>query len=393
MVKHHDTLIYYKEMGGIDSTSIGLIASVSKTFSGITILKLAQEGFFNLDDSLGKYKPMATTYGKGSNTIRQNFSHTGGWLGITDYHEDNNLSLQQAADSIIQNDPLLYEPGQAFLYGGVSMHLAASIAEISTGESWRDLFQTKIAQPINLNQSSYCLGNENPRIAGGMCSSPSDLMKLAEFIRTNGKNKEGISIVDSVWMAELWKDQTFKAPQLIEIYPFQPIHNNPYQADTIYYGFGNWLDIYNPNTHQQEQISAAGAFGTVVWINRCHNLTGVIFTKPPSSFSELQALWYEIMDEFRNALPYTCHASSVTQTTTQTKYVVYPNPSLGLVHINNPKLAHLKIEIRNSNGQNVDYAESDNALISLHLNSKQKGLYYIIITTKKEVVVQKITLI
>ncbi len=126
MVKHRNTLIYYKEMGGIDSTSNALIASVTKTFAGITMLKLAQEELLKLDDSLGIYKPNATTFGKGATTIRQNFSHTGGWSGNTTFDENNTLTLQQAVDSIVKNDPLINEPGKEFNYSGVSMHVAGS---------------------------------------------------------------------------------------------------------------------------------------------------------------------------------------------------------------------------------------------------------------------------
>ncbi len=392
MLKHNDTLIYYKEMGGIDSTSNGLIASVSKTFAGITILKLAQEGLLTLDDSLGMYKPRATTLGKGATTIRQNFSHTGGWFANTTFHADNRLNLQQAVDSIIEYDPFIYIPGQKFKYSGVSMHTSGAIAEIVTGQDWNTIFSTSISSPLNLNNSFFCLGQNNPRIAGGMCSNPSDLMKLGDFIAKNGRNNLGVQVIDSLWMSELWKDQTNRAPQLTGVYPYNPANNNPYNADTIYYGFGNWLDIYNPNTQYQEQISADGAFGSVVWVNRCTNMTGVIFTKIPTRYTDVFPLWYQIMDVFRNSVPNTCSGVLDVDKIGKPTYNIYPNPSQGMIHIEGPKYTIRKIKIFSLSGQLLGEKYLTNDENTISISELADGFYVLKIETNKQAVFKKIVL-
>ena len=82
----------------------------------------------------------------------------------------------------------------------------------------------------------------------------------------------GVVAADTVlgagYIEEMWTDQTLGAPQLSSPYPHQPEHNNPYDAETIYYGLGSWLDVYNPQTEYQEQISGAGAFGNALVGNR-----------------------------------------------------------------------------------------------------------------------------
>src|ERR1700746_3229106 len=135
MVKQGDSLIYYKALGGFDSTSTGLIASVSKTFSAAVILHLVSQGTMSLNDTLGQYLPIATMNGKGGCTIRQLFSHTAGWPGqdttMGSYVENGSITLLQCADSIITNIPYDYVPGTHFEYGGVSMQLAGAAAQIA----------------------------------------------------------------------------------------------------------------------------------------------------------------------------------------------------------------------------------------------------------------------
>ncbi|MBL7892922.1 MAG: serine hydrolase [Bacteroidia bacterium] len=376
MIKHYDTLIYYKALGGIDSNSVSQIASGTKTFSGALILRLAQEGLFDLDDSIGKYKPNATLVGKGSSTIRQNFSHTAGWDGSTNYHSSSTLTLQEAADSIIQNDPKIYKPGTKFKYTGVSMHVAGAIAEQVAGIPWDTLFAKKIANPLGLSNTEFCLKANNPRIAGGICTSPVDIMKFARFIQKYGKNKSGVQVVDSIWMLEMWKDQTNGVPQLASPYPTSPAYNNPYGATNIYYGIGDWLDIYNPTQMYQEQISGAGAFGTSFWINRCKGITGVLFTVFPSTFPSVESTWFQIMDVVRNTVPGTCYLSTGLDESilNSANTVIYPNPVKDIIYFNNKNHSANEITIYNLVGEKIILEYNVN---QLDISALCAGVYFV----------------
>ncbi|GAB6282769.1 MAG: hypothetical protein STSR0008_15180 [Ignavibacterium sp.] len=329
MVMHNDSLVYYQTFGGYDSTTVKGVASITKTFSGAVILKLAQEGYFSLDDSIGKFIPYATQMGKGNNTIRQNFSHTAGWDGLTGntYLTDHTLTMEQCVDSIITYDPIIYTPGTMFKYTGVSMQVAARVSEIATGDNWNDIWINKIKIPLELNSTQFVVIN-NPMVAGGLVSSPADIIRLARFILNNGKNTSGVQVVDSVFMQELWKDQTNKAPVIASPYPANPPYNNPYNADTIRYGIGTWLDIYNNIENYQEQISGGGAFGTIMWVNRCNNTCGVVFTF--SSYSKVWETTFQVIDAVNKIFPNNCYVTSVneieTQPTTYQLYQNYPNP-------------------------------------------------------------------
>jgi len=322
MVMHNDSLIYYYHQGA-DSLTTGGIASCTKTLSAALILRLVQEGTIQLDDSIAQYYPFTTALGKGAITLRQLYAHTSGLSGTTQFNANPNINLQQSADSILTKDALIYTPiGTKFRYTGEDQQVVGAAAELASGMSWDSLFAQKIAQPLGLDSTSFYLTTPtNPRIAGGINSNAADMLRFAQFILHNGKNNQGIQVVDSVLMQELWQDQTNQAQQIASPYPDSPINNNPYNASTIYYGFGTWLDIYNPTQQYQEQISAAGAFGGIIWVNRCTNMSGVFLTFPPSNYNSTYPIEFKAMDIFRNAVPSTCNNGGSTQLLTDSMQV------------------------------------------------------------------------
>lgn len=192
-------------------------------------------------------------------------------------------------------------------------------------------------------------------MAGGLASSPADIIRLARFILSNGKNTDGVQVVDSNLMQELWKDQTNKAPVIAAPYPINPPYNNPYNADTIRYGIGTWLDIYNPIENYQEQISGGGAFGSIMWINRCNNTCGVVFTY--SSYSKVWETSFQIVDEFNKIYPNECSHSRVNESQFE-KNITFPNPASEYIEISQSSEGFepsegLEIKIYNDMGELV----------------------------------------
>lgn len=324
MVQQQGKPMYYRSIGGFDSVSVAAVASVSKTFSGILILALVDKGLLSLDDTLGKHLPIFTRYGKGSPTIRQLFSHSSGFPGdeTADFLTSKTMTLEEVANSIAETVPFAYKPGKAFAYGGISMQVAGRVAEVVTEKSWNQAFNEYLGKPLGLSKTAFCLSSpSNPRIAGGVCTSPRDIMILAEFILNKGKFK-GKQLIGANVMEELWKDQTNKAPQLASPYPDNPQNNNPYRAPIIYYGIGTWQDIYNPSTKYQEQISGAGAFGTYFWVDRVRGVTGVVFM---SSISTITTPYtFQLVDAIREALNVSTSTKAIVP---QERIRIFPNPA------------------------------------------------------------------
>jgi CubicO group peptidase (beta-lactamase class C family) len=393
MVVQGDKLIYYYNRGGADSLTTGLIASATKTMSGTMILRLAQEGVLRLDDPIEKYYPFALALGKGKITIRQLFAHTSGLAGSTNFNSNANITLQQSADSIIRKNNLIYAPiGTKFSYTGEDQQVAGAIAELAARMRFDSLFDTKIGKPLGLRNTTFALTTpSNPRVAGGISSSATDMIRFGQFVLNNGKNNRGKRVVDSIWMQELWKDQTNRALQVSSPYPNKPTNNNPYNQDTIYYGFGSWLDIYNPMRRYQEQISADGAFGGIIWINRCTNTVGVFLTFLPSNFNATYPIQYKVMDIFRTTVPFNCYQTTRINEVESADFTVkiYPNPASNQVTIVSDA-AFEKVSIFNVVGENLATISTQSKFYDLDISFLSKGIYFIKIFSNNKAVTQKL---
>jgi hypothetical protein len=102
-----DSSIYKYQSGNIFCNNIRIPqGSATKWISAGIMLKLAELGWWNLDDSIGMYLPQFTQYGKGHITLRQSYSLSSGMFNpgnSNDYHRMSSLTLEQSVDSIAQN--------------------------------------------------------------------------------------------------------------------------------------------------------------------------------------------------------------------------------------------------------------------------------------------------
>ncbi|MGG5210389.1 serine hydrolase domain-containing protein [Chryseobacterium sp. MIQD13] len=168
------------------------IASVSKTFVGIALLKAQELGKLHLDDPVQKYLPFKMVnpnFPQAKITIRQLATHTSSitdnefYLSKTYYLKpDQNLEgvklnfdeeqVFNPSDSIIsmkaflenvlaengkwnKNSFSLHQPGNIYEYSNVGTTLAAFIIEQATGQSFSDFTQKYILKPLKMNDSGW----------------------------------------------------------------------------------------------------------------------------------------------------------------------------------------------------------------------------------------------
>src|ERR1043165_312658 len=137
---------------GIDNTTDTKyeIASLTKTFTAVIILQLAESGKLKLDGKVSEYLP---SFPKGDKiTLEQLLLHTS---GITDTRfldgfDTKNGMQQQSRDELIavfRDRDLLFEPGTKWSYSNFNYNLLAYIAEKVSGMSFDQLLKEKIFQP------------------------------------------------------------------------------------------------------------------------------------------------------------------------------------------------------------------------------------------------------
>ncbi|MEO0935726.1 MAG: serine hydrolase domain-containing protein, partial [Cyanobacteria bacterium J06641_2] len=139
------------------------LASVSKTFVGVVILKLVEQGQLNLDESINKYLPKDISKNirySDKITVRQLLNHSS---GIVDYLDDNFAELTEGRSrsrpweareviELIYGEPQA-KPGKKHDYSNSNYILLELIVEETTGKSLAEVMREKILNPIGLKNT------------------------------------------------------------------------------------------------------------------------------------------------------------------------------------------------------------------------------------------------
>jgi CubicO group peptidase (beta-lactamase class C family) len=171
------------------------IASISKTFLGIAMLKAQELGKLKLDDSVNKYLPFRVFnpwHPETPITIRHLVTHTSGIVDTDEYlfrawilYDTVNLDRNLAIDigeckfsapstaipmeaflkNILEKDAVWYKtagflknkPGEIFEYSNIGATLAALVIEKATGKNYDAFSAAYILKPLQMNSSGWGL--------------------------------------------------------------------------------------------------------------------------------------------------------------------------------------------------------------------------------------------
>ncbi len=132
--------IFSFQSGGVTADSQLRMGSATKWLSSAVILRLAEARALELDDRIGGSLPIFDVFGKGDVTLRQCFAM---WSGLYETTEDYEISpmitLEEAANLIAANTPIVFPPGTQLAYEGDDMEAVGRAAEVLSGVEWRAL--------------------------------------------------------------------------------------------------------------------------------------------------------------------------------------------------------------------------------------------------------------
>jgi CubicO group peptidase (beta-lactamase class C family) len=132
------------------------LASVSKTFTGIAILKLWEEGKLKLEDSIQQYFPNFPYH---SINIQQLLSHRSGlpnylYFMDTAWHSTTKATNNDVLNYLIDKRPAAYAtPNRVFHYCNTNYVLLALIIEKLTGHNYPDYLKETIFIPLGMKNS------------------------------------------------------------------------------------------------------------------------------------------------------------------------------------------------------------------------------------------------
>lgn len=196
------------------------IASITKLFTSVLILQLAQEGRLDLDAPLRDALPDFPGGGADRVTIAQLLNHTSGiaqWDKVGSYQEAFRNGIEQyqrpldpaALLARCCAGPLEREPGRSFDYNNADYIVLGRIVERLTGKSFEDSLAERILKPLGLRETGMAHWDrivprlaptyfyrddsrtliaempgywENWYAAGGMYSSAGDLSAFADAL-------------------------------------------------------------------------------------------------------------------------------------------------------------------------------------------------------------------
>lgn len=163
------------------------IASLSKGFAGLVLMKLVDEGVFasGVNTTVGSVLSSFAGTSKENITLKQLMTMTSGLKAISDEGYENQSGLASCvacANLIAANVPLVNTIGTVFDYGGVHWAVAAAMAEQATGQRWIDICNTRIFVPLGLTKTSYnpdgFLAPTNPMIHAGVVTTIDEFMAI-----------------------------------------------------------------------------------------------------------------------------------------------------------------------------------------------------------------------
>ncbi|WP_420603178.1 serine hydrolase [Flagellimonas sp.] len=271
------------------------IGSLTKQFTAMLVVQMAEEGILELEDPVSKHLEYLPKEFADVVTIHQLLSHTSGlphYEGIINMGIDidefarTKYSPKELA-ILVSKVELNSEPGTNFHYSSLGYMLLGAILEKVSGESFAELLEIKITKPLGLNDTGFAsnkfIKNEtakgyafkedktfkmifmkyggdfhkvpfrdqsNTYTGGGMHSTVGDLLKWSEAVRS----------------------YTLLSPKFTEIM-LKPNEQG--------YGYGwirNWEDIMERNTKVKLYSHTGSTFGHASAITMFDDGTTIILT-------------------------------------------------------------------------------------------------------------------
>ncbi len=241
------------------------IASSSKWLSAALLMTFVDEGKLDLEDSIGKYLPVMTQYGKGAIKVRYCLSHL---TGIQEPTLMDGIKQMQSFHTMddamlgIAQEPMEGTPGKTFHYGNAGLQICAAIVEKIGQKDFDALFAERIAASLEMKNTDFGK-NGLAFAAGGAWSTAKDYMNFLEMILDKGVF-HGRRVLSERSIDEMQKDRTADAD-----IKYSPAENRP-----THYGYGEWVD--GTENGVTTVVSSPGLFGSVPLVDNKRGYCGFL---------------------------------------------------------------------------------------------------------------------
>ena len=134
------------------------LGSITKQFTAVSILMLAEEGKLSLQDEIGKYLPEFPTAGK-KVTLENLLAHTSGIKSYTDMEEWLQMwrkdMTPQEIIAMSKDKPFEFNPGERWRYDNTGYVMLGAVIEKVSGKSYEAFVRDRIFTPLGMSNSGY----------------------------------------------------------------------------------------------------------------------------------------------------------------------------------------------------------------------------------------------
>ncbi len=279
-------LVYSQNMGDYTRNTPEMIASCSKWLTAALAATFIDEGKISPTDSIGKYLPVFTQYGKGNITIDQCLSHTlgieSGQITLRTLLERRKITSLEEETKLFAEKQMAGKPGEVFSYGNVGLNIVGRILEVVSHQNFETLFQQRIAKPLAMKNTTFAKGKTvNP--SGGATSTAADYMNFLQMILQKGTFK-GKQIINA---------KTIELMQISRTVHAKVVYT-PAEAVGYEYGWGEWI-LQKDEMGNSTVVCSPGLFGTYPWVDVKRNYAAIVFVKN-IRVKNRQKIYQEIRD-------------------------------------------------------------------------------------------------
>lgn len=236
------------------------IGSITKQFTAVSLLMLAEQGKLSLEDPITKYVENYPTHGY-TITIHHLLTHTSGIKSYTGMERwtklwRNDMTPLEMID-LFKGEPMDFAPGEKYLYNNSAYFMLGYIIEKASGISYPDFVEKNIFVPLCMKNSYY---GSKSRIIKNRAQGyqKADGYKNAEYLSLTQPYAAGsiMSTVDDllIWNTAVQANKLVKKETLQKAFTNYKLNN----GKLINYGYGWGINEINGSATLEH---SGGIFG------------------------------------------------------------------------------------------------------------------------------------
>ena len=272
------------------------LASVSKQFTAMGIVKLEEEGKLSIDDDIRLYIPEFPNFGKPI-TIRHLLHHTSGLrsfhylLVLAGWRLNDERTNEDLYRFMLKQKELNFDPGDEYLYCNTGYMLMVDIIEKVTDEPFVSWMETNVFDALGMNNTTINKKSNTVQLhTATSYSGGAPFIRNIEYWSYYGSANVQSTIGDlSIWLRNFYKPTTGWESAFEQMQTLDPLNNGSYNK----YAYGVEIDNYK-GIKRIQHGGSTGGYRTFIGTLPMEKVSIVVLSN--FSTANPQTKWEKIAD-------------------------------------------------------------------------------------------------